>query len=86
MLLVVILSYLKQESVYLVTMKTTAIVVTPELGLVLEDILQKRARVETRRLNLLQIMAKSILRQWDIFWCSKKKFVWVNLLLVPNES
>ena len=85
MLLVVILSYLKQESVYLVTMKTTAIVVTPELGLVLEDILQKRARVETR-LHILQIMAKSILRQWDIFWCSKKKFVWVNLLLVPNES
>ena len=85
MLFLIYLVIPKQESVYLVTMKTTAIVVTPELGLVLEDILQKRARVETR-LHILQIMAKSILRQWDIFWCSKKKFVWVNLLLVPNES
>ena len=75
----------KQESVSLVTSKTIVPIVTLELDLALVDILKKRAHVETR-LNILQIMAKSILRQWDLFWCSKKKFVWVNLLLVPNES
>ena len=85
MLFVMILAFPKQESVSLVTTKTIAPTVTLELDLALVDILKKRAHVETR-LNILQIMAKSISRQWDIFWCSKKKFVWVNLLLVPNES
>ena len=85
MLFVVIFAVPKQESVSLVTTKTIAPTVTLELDLALVDILKKRAHVETR-LNILQIMAKSILRQWDLFWCSKKKFVWVNLLLVPNES
>ena len=85
MLFVVIKAVPKQESVSLVTKKTIAALVTLELDLALVDILKKRAHVETR-LNTLQIMAKSILRQWDIFWCSKKKFIWVNLLLVPNES
>ena len=85
MLFVVIFTVPKQESVSLVTAKTIVPIVTLELDLALVDILKKRAHVETR-LNILQIMAKSISRQWDIFWCSKKKFVWVNLLLVPNES
>ena len=71
-------SKLKPESVSLVTTKTIAELVTLELDLVLEDILIIAARVETR-LSGLQIMAKSILRQWDIFWCSKKKLIWVYL-------
>ena len=49
--------------------KTHALLVTLELDLVLENILA--AHVETR-LQPLLIMAKSILRQWDIFWCSEK--------------
>ena len=75
----------KQESLSLVTTKTIAIPVTLELGLALVDGQIRAAHVETR-LQLLQLMAKSTLRQWDIFWCSKKKLIWVNLLLVPNES
>ena len=74
MLLVVILANLKQESVSLVTMKKIARPVTLELGLALEEILIKPTHVETR-LSGLQIMAISILRQWDIFWCSKKKLI-----------
>ena len=63
MLLVVILSIiLKRESVSLVTMKKIAVPVTLELDLVLEEILIKPTRVETR-LSGLQIMAKNILRQ-----------------------
>ena len=78
MLFVMILVIPKQESVSLVTRKTIAPLVTLELDLVLEDILIIAAHVETR-LNIGQIMAKSILRQWDIFWCGKKKLIWVNL-------
>ena len=84
MLFLVNLFIPKQESVSLVTTKTIASLATLELDLALVDILKKTA-VETR-LNNLQIMAKSILWQWDIFWCSKKKFIWVNLLWVPKES
>ena len=58
--------------------KTIAPIVTLELDLVLEDILIIAAHVETR-LNIFQIMPKSTLRQWDIFWYSKKKLIWVNL-------
>ena len=86
MLFVVILVIPKQESVLLVTTKTHAPLVALELDLVLEDILIRAAHVETRLVHLSQIMAKSILRQWDIFWCSKKKLIWANLLLAPNES
>ena len=78
MLLVVILDSLKQESVSLVTIEKIAGTVTLELGLALEEILIRATHVETR-LHLLQIMAKSILRQWDIFWCCKKKVIWVYL-------
>ena len=80
MLLVkIILVNPKQESGSLVTTKTIAPWVTLELDLVLEDILIIAAHVETR-LNIRQIMAKSILRQWDIFWYSKKKLILANLL------
>ena len=78
-LLVIVLIIPKQESVSLVTTKTIAELVTLELDLVLEDILIIAAHVETR-LNIRQIMAKSILRQWDIFWYSKKKLILANLL------
>ena len=78
MLLVISLLIPKRESVSLVTTRTIAMIVTLELDLVLEDILIIAAHVETR-LNICQIMAKSILRQWDIFWCGKKKLIWVNL-------
>ena len=72
MLFVMILPFPKQESVLLVTTKTHAPLVALELDLVLEDILIRAAHVETRLVHLFQIMAKSILRQWDIFWCSEK--------------
>ena len=86
MLLVVILAIiLKQETVSLVTMKKIARPVPLELGLALEDGRIKPTHVETR-LSGLQIMAISILRRWDLFWCSKKKLIWVNLILTPNES
>ena len=75
MLLVVILTTLKQESVSLVTMKIIARPVTLELGLALEELLIKATHVETR-LQSFQIKAK---RQWDIFWCCKKKLIWVYL-------
>ena len=78
MLLVVILTTLKQESVSLVTTKIIARPVTLELGLALEELLIKATHVETR-LQSFQIKAKSILRQWDIFWCCKKKLIWVYL-------
>ena len=71
-MLFVIIPFPKQESVLLVTTKTHAPLVALELDLVLEDILIRAAHVETRLVNLFQIMAKSILRQWDIFWCSEK--------------
>ena len=85
MQLLVIVLVPKQESVSLVTTKTIAPLVTLELDLVLEDILIIAAHVETR-LNILQIMPKSILRQWDIFWCSKKKLIWVNLPWLQTKA
>ena len=80
MLFLMVLTIPKQESGSLVTTKTIAPRVTLELDLVLEDILIIAAHVETG-LNICQIMAKSILRQWDIFWYSKKKLILANLLL-----
>ena len=77
MLFVVSLTVPKQESVSLVTTTTIAPFVTLELDLVLEDILIIAAHVETR-LKPLQIMVISVLRRWDLFWCSKKKLIWVN--------
>ena len=59
----------KQESVSLVT--TTAPLVTPESGLVQEDILMTPTRVETRH-NTHQIMETNIWKPWVTFWCSDK--------------
>ena len=78
MLLVKSLQLPKPESVSLVTTKTIATLATLELDLVLEDILIIATHVVTR-LNILQIMARSILRQWDIFWYSEMKLIWANL-------
>ena len=77
MLFVVRFAVPKQESVSLVTTKTIAPLVTLELDLVLEDILIMKIHVETR-LEVNQIMVKNLLRRWDLFWCSKKKLIWVN--------
>ena len=84
MLLVIIVVNPKQESVSLVTSKTIAPLATLELDLALVESLVIATHVETR-LSGLQIMGISILRQWDLFWCSKKKLIWVNLLLTPKE-
>ena len=85
MLLVVVFAVPKQESVSLVTTATIAPLATLELDLALVDGLIIATHVETR-LSGLQIMAISILRQWDTFWCSDRKLIWANLLLAPNES
>ena len=72
--------YSKPGSVSLVTTPTLAIPVTLELGLVLEDYMMIPTHAETR-------VAGSTSRQWDIFWCSKKKLIFgINLHLAPNES
>ena len=85
MLLVVVLAVPMQESVSLVTTATIAPVATLELDLALVDGLVIATHVETT-LSGLQIMAISILRQWDTFWCSDRKLIWANLLLALNES
>ena len=72
MLLVVDLAYLKQESVYLVANKTTALLVTPELGLVLEENMITTTHVETK-LGTGVIMVTSTSRLWAISWYSDKK-------------
>ena len=78
MLLVKILQLPKPESVSLVTTKTIATLATLELDLALVDGLIIPSLVVTR-LPVLQIMARSILRQWDIFWYSEMKLIWANL-------
>ena len=50
--------------------KTILAHVTPELGLVLEDILITPLRVETQQL-IPQIMVTDTSKLWDIFWRSK---------------
>ena len=87
MLFVKILIFPKPGSVSLVTTGPIADPVTLELGLVLEDIMIIITHAETRLVCFGQIMARSISRQWDIFWCSKKKLIFgANLLLAPKES
>ena len=85
MLLVVVFAVPKQESVSLVTTATIAHLATLELDLALVESLIIATHVETR-LHIIQIMGISILREWDTFWCSDRKLIWVNLLLAPNES
>ena len=66
MLLVIKVFNPKQESVSLVTSKTIAPLVTLELDLALVDCMTTTTHVETR-LHIIQIIAISILRQWDTF-------------------
>ena len=54
---------LKQESASLEIMKTTAILVTPESGLVLLEIIQMTTRVETRQ-STHQIMERNTSKPW----------------------
>ena len=60
----------KQGSVSWVTKKRLACPVTPESGLVLEDILMTPTRVETR-LTIYQIMVIGPSRPWGTSWCSE---------------
>ena len=53
----------KQESVFLVTTKKTAVAVTPESGLVLEENMMTPTRVEMT-LDMEQIMETSASRPW----------------------
>ena len=66
MLLVVNLVIPKQESVSLVTSKTIATLATLELDLALVESMTRTTHVETR-LQLIQIMGISILREWGTF-------------------
>ena len=71
MLLALILTRLKQESVSLLIRKNTAAAVTPELGLVQEHILMTPARVVTRQ-STDQIMETNTSKPLDTSWCSEK--------------
>ena len=64
--LVVMLLLPKQELDLFATIKMTAILVTQESDLVLEDTMMTPTRVETR-LNMEQIMATSTSRPWGTF-------------------
>ena len=66
MLLVVNVVIPKQESASLVTSKTIAPLATLELDLALVESMTRTTHVETR-LQLIQIMGISILREWDTF-------------------
>ena len=70
MLYVLQVIILKQELVMQLTTITIVTLVTPELGLVPEDILITPLRVETQQ-PIPQIMVTDTSRLWDIFWCSK---------------
>ena len=70
MLYVLQVIILKQELVMQLTTITIVTLVTPELGLVPEDILITPLRVETQQL-IPQIMVTDTSKLWDIFWCSK---------------
>ena len=70
MLYVLQVIILKQELVMQLTTITIVTLVTPELGLVPEDILVTPLRVETQQL-IPQIMVTDTSKLWDIFWCSK---------------
>ena len=59
----------EQESVSIVTSKMTATVVTPESGLVLEDILMTSIRVETR-LYTEEITTANTSKSWGTSWLS----------------
>ena len=60
----------KQELVMQLTSKAIVTLVTPELGLVPEEILITPLRVEMLQ-PIPQIMVTDTSKLWDIFWCSK---------------
>ena len=70
MLWVLLVTIQQQELVSLVTTEMTAAPVTPESGLVPEDITMTPTRVETRQ-NTLQIMVIEKLKPWATFSCSE---------------
>ena len=59
----------EQESVSLVTTKATVYPVTPELGLVLEELMMTPTRVETK-LYTEETMGTSISKPWGTSWFS----------------
>ena len=69
MLCVTAKDFPKQELVSPVTTKMTAPLVTPESGLVQEEIMMTTTRVETKQ-NTHQIMGKNTSKPWVTFWCS----------------
>ena len=62
----------KQELVSPVTTKIAAPLVTPESGLVQEDIMMTPTRVETRHKPYL-IMETNISKPWVTFWYSESE-------------
>ena len=70
MLYVLQVVLLKQELVMQLTRITIEALVTPELGLVPEDLLTIPLRVEMQQI-IPQIMVTDTSKLWDIFWCSK---------------
>ena len=72
MLLVLAVAILKQESVSLVTSKTTATAVIPGSGLVQEGYSMTPTHAVTKQ-RTHQIMATNTSKSWDTSWCSDKK-------------
>ena len=72
MLSALLIPILKQESAFLVTTKMTESAVTPESGLVQEEIMMTLTRVGTRQ-RAYQIMETNTSKPWDTSWCSDKK-------------
>ena len=72
MLSVLLVRILKQGSEYLVTTKMIAAAVTPESGLVQEELLMTPTHVETK-LHGSQTTEIKTPKPWDIFWCSNEK-------------
>ena len=69
----------KQESVSLVTMKTTAVNVNPESDLVQEGFTTTPTHVETRLLLQRPINTS---RPWDTSWCSENKQITQAIMFV----
>ena len=66
------------------TIKTTAIPVTPESGLVLEDTMMTVTRVETK-LHLVAIMGTRSSRPWSTSWYNKVKDVFFVIPLLTKN-
>ena len=68
----VLIPILKHDLAFLVTNKMTAVLVTPESGLVLEGLLMTSTRVVTK-LHIGQIMESNTSKPWVTSWCSDKE-------------